>query len=160
MLVQFETHRNCITNDLFATLLILDAIPELRLSADLSHYVVDREMMQPISAEYQDYVTRILARSDSFQGRVANRCQVQLPLHFPQHRIWVETFRDWWRRGFASWQARSAADGVFICELGPVDYAITGADGEELSDRWNEALVLKGWAQEDWTAATLSRAAP
>ena len=33
--IQFETHRNCITNDLFTTLLLLDAIPELRLCADL-----------------------------------------------------------------------------------------------------------------------------
>ena len=80
--IQFETHRNAITNDLFSTLLMLDAVPEMRLSADLSHYVVDREMMQPISVEYQSYVGRILERSDSFQGRVANRCQVQLPLSF------------------------------------------------------------------------------
>ena len=105
--IQFETHRNCITNDLFSTLLLLDAVPEMRLSADLSHYVVDREMMQPISEDYQSYVGRILERSDSFQGRVANRCQVQLPLHFPQHRVWIDTFLDWWRRGFASWRRRS-----------------------------------------------------
>src|ERR1700676_5508175 len=58
--IQFETHRNCITNDLFSTLLLLDAIPEMRLSADLSHYVVDRQMMQPISPDYQAYVDRIL----------------------------------------------------------------------------------------------------
>ena len=127
--IQFETHRNCITNDLFSTLLLLDAVPEMRLSADLSHYVVDREMMQPISAEYQGYVGRILERSDSFQGRVANRCQVQLPLHFPQHRVWIDTFLDWWRRGFASWRRRAAPDQdcIFLCELGPRDYAITDA---------------------------------
>ncbi len=153
--VQFETHRNSITNDLFATLLLIDAIPAMRLSADLSHYVVDREMMQPITPDYQDCVARILERSDSFQGRVANRCQVQLPLHFPQHRVWIDTFRDWWRRGFASWQARSETDEdcIFLCELGPRDYAITDVNGEELSDRWQEALVLKRWAQEDWAAA-------
>ena len=153
--IQFETHRNCITNDMFATLLLMDAVPEMRLSADLSHYVVDREMMQPISVEYQDYVGRILDRSDSFQGRVANRCQVQLPLHFPQHRIWIDTFRDWWTRGFASWRKRNlaGADCIFLCELGPRDYAITGADGEELSDRGSEALLLKQWAGECWGAA-------
>jgi hypothetical protein len=153
--VQFETHRNCITNDLFSTLLLLDAIPEMRLSADLSHYVVDREMMQPISEDYQAYVTRILERSDSFQGRVANRCQVQLPLHFPQHRIWIDTFLDWWRRGFASWQARAAVgqDCIFLCELGPRDYAITDANGDELSDRWSEAVLLKAWAATCWAAA-------
>jgi hypothetical protein len=153
--LQFETHRNCITNDLFSTLLMLEAIPEMRLSADLSHYVVDREMMQPISADYQAYVSRVLERSDSFQGRVANRCQVQLPLHFPQHRIWIDTFLDWWRRGFAMWRARAAPgeDCIFLCELGPRDYAITGADGEELSDRWGEALLLKEWAKGCWADA-------
>jgi len=153
--IQFETHRNCITNDLFSTLLLLDAIPQMRLSADLSHYVVDREMMQPISEDYQAYVGRILERSDSFQGRVANRCQVQLPLHFPQHRVWIDTFLDWWRHGFASWQARAAAnqDCIFLCELGPRDYAITDANGDELSDRWSEALLLKEWAATCWAAA-------
>ncbi len=43
MPIQFETHRNCITNDLFTTVQLLDAVPEMRLAADLSHYVVDRE---------------------------------------------------------------------------------------------------------------------
>jgi hypothetical protein len=153
--IQFETHRNCITNDMFSTLLLMDAAPDMRLSADLSHYVVDREMMQPITAEYQAYVGRILDRSDSFQGRVANRCQVQLPLHFPQHKIWIDTFRDWWTRGFASWRKRNPDDSdcIFLCELGPRDYAITGADGKELSDRWSEALLLKQWATECWDAA-------
>jgi hypothetical protein len=150
--IQFETHRNSITNDLFSALLLLDVVPEMRLSADLSHYVVDREMMQPITAEYQSYVDRILERSDSFQGRVANRCQIQLPLNFPQHRVWIDTFLDWWRRGFASWRRRSPAeeDCIFLCELGPRDYAITDANDEELSDRWSEALLLKEWAAACW----------
>jgi hypothetical protein len=153
--IQFETHRNCITNDMFSTLLLLDAVPGMRLSADLSHYVVDREMMQPITPDYQAYVTRLLERADSFQGRVANRCQVQLPLQFPQHGVWVDTFRDWWRRGFALWQARAkpGEDCIFLCELGPRDYAITDVEGRELSDRWSEALLLKRWAAEDWAEA-------
>ena len=50
MPVQFETHRNCITNDLFATVQLLDALPAMRLAADLSHYVVDREMPCPADA--------------------------------------------------------------------------------------------------------------
>ncbi|MEM1303025.1 MAG: sugar phosphate isomerase/epimerase, partial [Pseudomonadota bacterium] len=35
MPIQFETHRNCITNDLYTTLLLLDAVPEMRMCADL-----------------------------------------------------------------------------------------------------------------------------
>jgi hypothetical protein len=152
--IQFETHRNCITNDMFSTLLMLDAIPEMRLCADLSHYVVDREMMLPLSSEMQDYITRLLARSDSFQGRIATRSQVQVPIGFPQHRPWLELFLNWWRQGFAMCRARAPAeDLVFVCELGPPNYAITDARGEELSDRWEEALTLKRLAHEAWTAA-------
>jgi hypothetical protein len=151
MPIQFETHRNCITNDLYSTLLLLEAVPEMRLAADLSHYVVDREMVLPISETMQQYVTRILEHSDSFQGRVATRSQVQVPIAFPQHRPWLETFIAWWRAGFELWRAQAhASDLVFLCELGPPNYAITDARGEELSDRWQEALELKRLAQQLW----------
>jgi len=152
--IQFETHRNCITNDMFSTLLMLEAVPEMRLCADLSHYVVDREMMLPLSTEMQDYVARLLARSDSFQGRIATRSQVQVAIDFPQHRPWLDIFLNWWKQGFAMWRARAPAeDLVFVCELGPPNYAITDARGEELSDRWEEALTLRRLAREAWTAA-------
>lgn len=149
--VQFETHRNCITNDLYPTLQLLDAIPEMRLCADLSHYVVDREFWHPLSDRDLGLISRILARSDSFQGRVASRQQIQLQLAFPQHAKWVELFRGWWAEGLAGWRRRNAAgDCVFLCELGPPEYAMTGPDGREMSDRWEEALVIKGWVEEIW----------
>ena len=153
MPIQFETHRNCITNDLFTTVQLLDAVPAMRLAADLSHYVVDREMPCPPPAPLLALITRILERSDSFQGRVAARGQIQIPLSFPQSAKWVELFRRWWREGFISWQRRHRTDDatlVFLCELGPPDYAITNADGRELSDRWDEALTLSSWAREIW----------
>ncbi len=154
MPIQFETHRNCITNDLFTTVQLLDAIPEMRLAADLSHYVVDREMPCPPPLELRKLITQVLARSDSFQGRVAARGQIQIALGFPQNAKWIALFRGWWREGFASWAARH--DGsedaalVFLCELGPPDYAITGCDGRELSDRWAESRTLAQWARETW----------
>jgi sugar phosphate isomerase/epimerase len=153
MPIQFETHRNCITNDLFTTVQLLDAVPAMRLAADLSHYVVDREMPCPPPAPLQALIKKVLERSDSFQGRVAARGQIQIPLGFPQSVKWVELFRRWWREGFISWQARHRSDDatlVFLCELGPPDYAITTADGRELSDRWEEALTLSRWARELW----------
>ncbi len=153
MPVQFETHRNCITNDLFAMVQLLDAVPAMRLAADLSHYVVDREMPCPPTPYLQGLISKVLERSDSFQGRVAARGQIQLPLDFPQNAKWVELFRRWWREGFAAWHSRHRSDDatlVFMCELGPPDYALTGADGRELSDRWTEALTLARWARELW----------
>ncbi len=151
MPVQFETHRNCITNDLFSTLCLLDAIPEMRLSADLSHYVVDREFKLPLGEAEQRMIDRILGRADSFQGRVASRQQIQLQLDFPQHRKWVDLFRDFWRRGISDWRRRnSTGDCIFLCELGPPEYAMTDVNGQEMSNRWEEALTIKSWVRDIW----------
>ena len=151
MPVQFETHRNCITNDLYVTLQLLDRIPGMRICADLSHCVVDREFWFPLSERDMGLMSRILQRSDSFQGRVASRQQIQLQLAFPQHQKWVNLFKGWWREGLADWRARNASgDCIFLCELGPPEYAMTGPDGREMSNRWEEALLIKGWVRQIW----------
>jgi hypothetical protein len=152
MPVQFETHRNCITNDLFFTLSLLDAVPEMRLAGDFSHYIVDREFKLPLSAWEQGLFDRCIARCDSFQGRVASRQQVQLQLDFPQHAKWVALFEDIWRRGLADWRARNdEGDLVFLCELGPPEYAMTDAQGREMSSRWDEALWIKSKIEDIWS---------
>lgn len=152
--IQFETHRNCITNDLFATLQLIDAIPDMELCADLSHYLVDREFWYPISTDDDALIQRILQRSESFQGRVASREQVQVQITFPQHRKWFDQFAKWWEDGFRHWRTRRGADDtcIFLCELGPPEYAITGPDGYELSDRWEEALLIRTRVEAIWAA--------
>lgn len=151
MPIQFETHRNCITNDLYTTLQLLDRIPEIRICADLSHYVVDREFWFPMSDHDLGLISRVLKRSDSFQGRVASRQQIQLQLDFPQHQKWVDLFKGWWHEGMADWRSRNASgDCIFVCELGPPEYAMTGSDGREMSNRWDEAQVIQRWVREIW----------
>jgi hypothetical protein len=97
-------------------------------------------------------IARVLDRSEVFQGRIGTREQVQIPIDFPHHRKWVDLFLGWWEDGLRRWRRRAPADGVtnFLCELGPRDYAITDRDGNELSDRWREALQLKRWIEEIW----------
>ena len=150
----FETHRHGLLNDLFPTLQMLDAIDDLDLCADLSHFVVDREFALPIDDHASAMIQRVLDRSWSFQGRIASNEQVQIQLDFPQHRLWVDQFFDWWGRGLRSWRARAPRDAVvtFLCELGPPPYAITGADGLELSDRWREALAIRERVSALWAA--------
>ena len=152
--IMFETHRDCITNDMFFTLQLLEIIPEMRLCADFSHYVLNRELSLPMSVEFKQHFETLTHRSDCFQGRISNREQIQIPIAFPQHAEWVELFKQFWKDGFTSWRARNdiEAELVFLCELGPPQYAITDADGHELSDRWNEALTIKKWVQDMWTA--------
>lgn len=156
----FETHRDSLLNDLYYTLEVLDAVPELMLTADLSHFVLEREFQLPLSQRDRGLLQRVHDRSDCFQGRVASREQIQVPLAFPQHRPWVDLFRALWTDGLRSWRERNAADAscVFLCELGPPGYAITDAQGLELSDRWTEALTIRSWVEEIWT--TLGREKP
>jgi hypothetical protein len=159
----FETHRDCTLNDLYYTLQLMDAVPDMRLCADLSHYVIDREMRIPLSERDAGFMRRILERSDCFQGRVANREQVQVQIDFPQHQEWVRQFQDWWLDGMTMWRERNSApedDGAilyFLCELGPPPYAMTDSTGGELSDRWAEALTIRRWAEEIWNAAGSSQ---
>lgn len=148
----FETHRDCTLNDLYYTLQLMDRVPGMRLCADLSHYVIDREMRLPLGERDAGFMSRVLARADCFQGRVANREQIQVQIDFPQHQAWVTQFRTWWEEGMRAWRARNDenAELVFLCELGPPPYAMTDRHQHELSDRWEEALTLRRWAQEHW----------
>jgi hypothetical protein len=148
----FETHRDGLLNDMYFTLQLMELVPEMRLCADLSHFVVDRELRVPVPDRDQRHISSILERSDCFQGRVASREQVQVAINFPQHQEWVEIFKAWWKQGMREWRRRSATDAtlVFLCELGPPPYAITDGDQQELSDRWEESLQIRDWALQIW----------
>jgi hypothetical protein len=151
--VRFETHRDRLTTDLLFTLQVIDAIPDMRLTADLSHYLVGREFRYPVSDENHALIHRILERTDAFHGRVASREQVQVSIGFPQNRKWLDVFLGWWEEGFRLWRAGADADAtcIFVVELGPgPDYAITGADGLELSDRFAEALEMRDLVRARW----------
>ncbi len=102
----FETHRDRMTTDLRRTLQLIDAIPGMKLVADLSHYLVGEEFSWPIDEANEAMMQRILARSYGFHGRVASREQVQVPIGFSQHQQWVDLFLRWWEDGFKGWRDR------------------------------------------------------
>ena len=98
----------------------------------------------------------MLERSDSFQGRVSSREQIQVQISFPQHQKWFDLFAGWWEEGFQLWLGRAKPDDTlrFLCELGPPEYAITGPDGYELSDRWEEAFAIRRRVEGIWQRLT------
>jgi len=150
--VHIETHRDRMTTDLIFTLQLLDCFPDLRLTADLSHFLVGREFQWPIAPENHRMMHRILDNAWGFHGRVASREQVQVQISFPHQKDWVDTFMAWWEYGFRSWRRRAPPDATltFLCELGPKEYAMTGPDGYELSDRWMESCMLKDMVRDLW----------
>ena len=79
-----------------------------------------------------------------------------MQISFPHHREWFELFLGWWSYGFRSWLNRAEDDDslTFTCELGPKEYAMTGPDGNELSDRWEESLLMKTRVEQAWREVT------
>jgi hypothetical protein len=152
--VYIETHRDRMTTDLFFTLDLLDHFPNIKFLADLSHFFVGREFAVPVSEENHGLIERILDNSWAMHGRVASREQVQIEIQFPQHQANVDLFKRWWRYGIESWRTRAGANAefVFTCELGPQPYAISGPDGKDLSDRWEDSLVLREIIKNVWTS--------
>ncbi len=150
--VMFETHRNSTLNDLFYTLTVLSMVPKLRLCADLSHFVIDRELQLPLNNVNTDFFTRIIERSDSFQGRISNNQQIQVALQFEQNKQWVKQFVAWWKEGIDAWSVRNDSNATmrFLVELGPPPYAITDRHQQELSDRWSEGLIIRKWIKDIW----------
>ncbi len=150
--MQIETHRDRMTTDLFFTLHLLDCFPDLRLTGDLSHYVVGREFAWPISEENHALMRRILDNCWGFHGRVASREQIQVQISFAHQKDWVDLFMGWWEYGFRQWIAKAGPQETltFLCEMGPKEYAMTGPDGYELSDRWQEASMMKDMVRALW----------
>ena len=124
----------------------------MKLLADLSHFLVGREFAWPVDAENHALIHRVLDNAWAFHGRVASREQVQVEISFPHHKMWLDLFLEWWEYGFRSWRRRAGPDDslAFVCELGPKPYAITGGDGNDLSDRWTEALLMRDKVRALW----------
>lgn len=148
----FELHRFTLTNDLFYTAQVMDLVPEMEIVADLSHAVVGREIEVPPDELHAELFHKVIDRAAGLQGRVANREQVQISVTWEQHQPWVALFEQWWERAMRKWRARKPDGAIlnFLCELGPPPYGITGADGYELVDRWEQALILKATAERLW----------
>ena len=149
----FETHRDRMTTDMYFTLDLIEAVPDMVLCGDLSHFLVGREFAgPPISEQNQQYMDQILARCGAFHGRIASREQVQVPTGFAHNQVWVDLYESWWEYGFKQFKERAGEDDVmtFVVELGPPTYAMQGADGRELSDRWEEAVRMKDRVRAIW----------
>jgi hypothetical protein len=154
--VLIETHRDRMTTDLFFTLDLLDALPDLRLVADLSHFLVGREFAWPVDEDNHAMIRRILDHSLAMHGRVASREQVQIEISFPHHRPWLDLFLGWWRYGMESFVKRTSAEEPlwFGCELGPRPYAITDRNGHDSTDRWAEAQMIRDLVRAQWAEVT------
>jgi len=149
-----EVHRNTVTETLPATLRLLEALPEIRITADLSHFFLVGEFYGWEAERLPERLAPVLERVSSFHGRISNGEQIQVDVgdgsgDTPRMMVGI------WAQGMAAW-LRDARPGdvlPFASELGPPRYAITLPDGREFSDRWEQSLVMKKLAEQAWEQA-------
>lgn len=150
-----ETHRGTITQDLLRTIAYIKALESLRLTIDLSHYVVAGEL-HTISEEAELLIQTVLTRSSAFHARVSNGEQVQVDVGKDGNHPMMQHFERWWGDGMKNWRAKAAAGDVlpFVVELGPPSYAITTDEyagrTSEISDRWEQSLLFMRTARRLW----------
>ncbi|WNR45454.1 sugar phosphate isomerase/epimerase family protein [Paenibacillus roseipurpureus] len=147
-----ETHRGKITQDLIRTVAYTKNRPHLRFTLDLSHYVLAGEMTER-QEKAEPLIQALLQRTSAIHGRISSGEQIQVDIR--QSSAMVERFADWWTQAMRYWLAEAKPGDIlpFVCELGPAPYAITGLNGQELTDRWEQALLLKQLAEECWKRA-------
>lgn len=149
-----ETHRNNFTENLPQTLQLIERVPEIRFTADLSHFVVVGEFYGWKDEGALERMAPVLERAAHIHGRISNGEQVQVDVGDGSGdtaqffvRLWTHIMKHW---------KQSAAPGdvlPFTSELGPPRYAITLPDGREFSDRWAQSLIMKQLAEQAWNAA-------
>ncbi|MEH6992457.1 TIM barrel protein [Neobacillus drentensis] len=152
-----ETHRGRITQDLIRTVQYVNEIPDLRLTIDLSHYVLAGEgCYSEIAEEYFDVLLR---RTSSIHARVSNGQQIQIDIGPDGNHPMTERFVGWWEKGMTYWLNEAKPGDVLplVCELGPPDYSITQYSNPsliEISNRWEQAIVFKRILEEAWERVT------
>lgn len=111
-----ETHRGRFTYSAPATQHYLNTFPELRLTADFSHWV---NVAESYLADQSDNVIRAIDRSDHVHCRVGQpeAPQVSDP-RAPEWKDALETHANWWDR-IRQNQQKAGKDLTITCEFGP-----------------------------------------
>ncbi len=149
-----EVHRNNFTETIPQTLQLIDRVPDIRFTADLSHFVVVGEFYGWEEERAADRMEAILERTSHLHGRISNGEAVQVDVGDGSGAT-AQFFVRLWSIAISHWLAGAGPGDVlpFTSELGPPRYAITLPDGREFSDRWEQSLVMKRLAEQAWQLA-------
>lgn len=153
-----ETHRGRVTQDLRRTVNVARRVSRLRFTGDFSHYVVAGELVGAWPADVWEAFDFLAARCGNWHGRIGFGEQVQNDIGDGTGEM-AQQFKELWTRGFRAWLKEAGPGDVlpFCAELGPPGYSITDLAGREISDRWQQSLVIKRLAEEAWQAAQTAR---
>lgn len=154
-----QTHRGSVTQDLRRTVKVVDRFKKVRFTGDFSHYALAGEMTGSWSEEVWDHFRPIAARCGHWHGGISFGQQAHNDIGDSAGEL-AQQFKRLWSMGMAAWLKKSQPGDVlpFTCESGPASCAITDMSGREISDRWEQSLIVKRLAEEAWAEAELAQA--
>lgn len=149
-----EIHRNNFTENIPQTLQLIERVPDIRFTADLSHFVVVGEFYGWEEERAAERMMPALERTSHMHGRISNGEAVQVDVGDGSGET-PQFFVELWSIAMRHWLKGAGPGDVFpfASELGPPRYAITLPDGREFSDRWEQSLVMKKLAEQAWERA-------
>ncbi|MDZ4371454.1 MAG: hypothetical protein U1C74_08555 [Phenylobacterium sp.] len=171
-----EIHRATLTQDMRRTLSLTERFPDVRFTADLSHWYTGLEMTYGDFMAKLDRLAPVFERVRMIHGRIGDSGCMQVGMSVAPDREAIGHFREMWRRCCAGFLVGARPGDVlpFAAELLPnavmwqgqraaLNYArlVPGPDGalREESDRWRDAERLWDIASEAFTAALAARRA-
>ena len=131
--VGFETHRGRCLNTPWSTLKVLEHFPEMRLTLDVSHWVVVCERLPDDQCEALE---RAVQATIHLHARIGSEQapQVNDP-RAPEHARLLEWYKALWNRVWNAGRARGDRFATLTPEFGPPDYQPTRPYTQEpLSD--------------------------
>jgi len=150
-----ETHRNNYTENLRQTIELIQAVPEIRITADLSHFVVVGEFYGWKEEGAAEKMAPVLERVSHMHGRISDGEAVQVDASDGSGQA-AQFFVELWSVAMEHWLSAAQPGDIFpfSSELGPPRYAATLPDGREYSDRWEQSLLMKKLAEKAWEKAS------
>lgn len=149
----FETHRSRALFCIPACLAFVKALPDLRITADFSHFTVVHESNL---ADQMDNLRLLMTYARHVHARVGHGegPQVSDP-RAPEWREQTALFKGWWREIHALAQARGDAEFTITPEFGPVTYMPTiPFTNQPVADAWEINVWMRGMLSELFRAGT------
>ena len=145
--VAHEVHRGRFTFSAPSTVAHLDALPELRLTADFSHWCCVHESLLE---DQGPAVARATARAFHVHARVGHPEAPQVP--DPRVEEWRparDAHLKWWQ-GIVDTRKAAGASSLTICpEFGPAPYMVTlPGTGRPIADLWEVNRYMKDFLKE------------
>lgn len=142
--VVHETHRGCFTFHLPTLLPYLGKFPNLKLTADFSHW---SNVSESLLEEQDDMMESIIPNISHIHARIGWQQSAQVNDPFaPEWEHHLSVFTDWWRKIVAYHSENKRGSMTITPEAGPFPYMPqTPYAKENLADQWQINLKMKNY---------------